>query len=68
MNDKGIIVETTESGESNIEIVRKLNCPEFTAQNIKRNSEETKKGLALAKKDFVSVVITTPSASFIPLK
>ena len=43
-----------QPGARNTEIVRKLNCPESTVRNIKRNFEETKKSIALAKKYYGS--------------
>ena len=54
VQDKEKIVAMIESGARNIDIVRKLNCPESTVRNIKRNLEETKKSIALAKKYYGS--------------
>ena len=50
LQDNEKIIAMIESGARNTEIVRKLNCPESTVQNIKNNLEESKKSLALAKK------------------
>ncbi|KAK3888476.1 hypothetical protein Pcinc_007470 [Petrolisthes cinctipes] len=54
LQDKENIVTMIESGARNIEIVRKLNCPESTVRNIKRNLVEIKKSISLAKKYFGS--------------
>ena len=54
LEDKENIIAMIEGGARNIEIVRKLNCPESTVRNIKRNLEETKKSIALAKKYYGS--------------
>ena len=54
LEDKENIVAVIESGARNIEIVRKVNWPKSTVRNIKRNLEETKKSIALAKKYYGS--------------